>query len=57
MGSQSVSETRFQLNTGASIPALGLGEKVSGSEIYSINNFQEHGNQLRVKSKRPSHTL
>lgn len=57
MGSMSISETRFPLNTGASIPALGLGKRFpSGKEIHP-DTLQEHGNLPQVKSKRLSHAL
>lgn len=46
-------DVRFKLNTGAEIPALGLGRLMRQYTELVTDLLQEHGNQLPGKSKRP----
>lgn len=59
MGSTStVADTRFKLNTGAEIPALGLGMihlQIVTTRIFWLTSVQEPGSQALERSKRPWH--
>lgn len=46
-----IADTRFKLNTGAEIPALGLGIPPHShtNRQQPPNNHQEHGNPPQVK--------
>lgn len=51
-----MADTIFTLNTGAKIPALGLGMNIICNIRNMLTNSKAPGNQLRARSKQQSHT-